>query len=237
MSVPAISLLDVSLGWRTRTVLREVSGVFPPGSMTAVVGANGAGKSTLLKAMAGLIAPLSGVLHVEGDARDIAWLPQAASLDRSFPLRVIDLVAMGAWRRVGAWDRLPGSEWARAQAALEQVGLADCAARSLFALSGGQMQRVLFARLLMQDASVMLLDEPFAAMDGETTGVLLRLMQDWHAQGRTVVAVSHDLSLVRRGFPQALLLAGRVVAWGKTAEVLSPDNLAAARGGAAQEWL
>ncbi|MEI2415818.1 ABC transporter ATP-binding protein [Orrella sp. JC864] len=217
----AASLQAVSLGWPGRVVAAGLTGDFAAGSLTAVAGPNGAGKSTLLKTLMGELAPVSGTVRLAPrHAASRAWLPQAARLDRSFPLRVIDAVLMGAWHRVGAWRRMPAGEWERAWEALEAVGLQDCADRSLQALSGGQFQRVLFARLLVQDARLLLLDEPFAAVDRATVQVLMAVISRWHAQGRTVIAVLHDLALVRQAFPQTLLLAGGAAAWGDTAQVL-----------------
>ncbi|OZI32011.1 hypothetical protein CAL29_29680 [Bordetella genomosp. 10] len=230
--VPAagITLDRVSYGWRGRPAVSDVSGVFAPGSMTAIVGPNGAGKSTLVKGIMGVLRPLAGKVRVDGAGRrELAWLPQAADLDRSFPITVRELVAMGAWRRVGPWRRFGRDERDRVEQALAAVGLADLGDRIAGTLSGGQLQRALFARLMLQDAGVLLLDEPFAAVDSHTTEDLMALLTDCHAQGRTVIAVLHDMDLVRAHFPRTLLLAGRSVAWGDTAAVLTAQNLRAAR--------
>ncbi|WP_082988458.1 zinc ABC transporter ATP-binding protein AztA [Bordetella bronchialis] len=225
-----ISLENASFGWRGRRAVSDVSGVFEPGSMTAIVGPNGAGKSTLIKGVMGVLRPMAGRVVLDGAGRrDLAWLPQAAELDKGFPITVHELVAMGAWRRVGAWRRFGAAERERVQQALAAVGLPGVGDRIVGTLSGGQLQRALFARLLLQDADALLLDEPFAAVDTHTVDDLMRLLADCHAQGRTVVAVLHDLDLVRAHFPRTLLLSGHVVAWGDTAEVLSDANLRAAR--------
>lgn len=226
----AIELDQISFGWHGHPALRSVSGSFVAGGMTAVVGPNGAGKSTLIKGIMGVLPPMAGTLRIAGAGRaDLAWLPQAAELDRSFPMTVLELVAMGAWRRVGAWRRYRGEELDGCMQALETVGLASEAGRSLDALSGGQMQRALFARMLVQDAPVLLLDEPFAAVDSHTADQLMALLCGLHQQGRTVIAVLHDLDVVRGHFPQCLLLSGSVVAWGRTEETLSEAHLRAAR--------
>jgi zinc/manganese transport system ATP-binding protein len=225
-----ISLDRVSFGWHGRRAVNEVSGVFAPGSMTAIVGPNGAGKSTLIKGVMGVLRPMSGRVLLEGGGRrDLAWLPQAADLDRSFPITVYELVAMGAWRRVGAWRRFGAAERERVQEALAAVGMAGGGDRIAGTLSGGQLQRALFARLLLQDAGVLLLDEPFTAVDTHTSEDLMRLLTQCHAQGCTVIAVLHDMDLVRAHFPRTLLLSGDVVAWGDTAAVLTEANLRAAR--------
>lgn len=233
-----IELDDVSLGWRGRIAVRGISGVFRQGSLTAVVGPNGAGKSTLLKGIVGLLNPLKGCIRLAGDPRrDLAFLPQADELDRSFPVTVYDLVAMGAWRRVGAWRRFSGEEHERVERALEAVGLSDFRHRIIGTLSGGQLRRALFARLLLHDAPTLLLDEPFAAIDRDTTDDLMRLLMAWHEEGRTVIAVLHDLEMVRACFPEALLMAGQAVAWGDTPSVLTPENLHLARHLCAGDYL
>jgi zinc/manganese transport system ATP-binding protein len=238
MSHPVIEFDQVALGWRDRVALRDVSGQFKRGSLTAVVGPNGAGKSTLIKGVMGMLSPLRGQIRLADEARsDMACLPQVGELDRSFPISVYDLVAMGAWRRVGAWRRFRAEEHERVQHALQTVGLADFGARIIGTLSGGQLQRALFARLLLHDARVLLLDEPFAAVDRATTDDLMELLHAWNNEGRTVIAVLHDLEMVRASFPQTLLLAGQVVAWGETASVLSPENLHLARHLCAGDYL
>jgi zinc/manganese transport system ATP-binding protein len=226
MSSSVIELDQVSLGWGDRVAVRDVSGVFSRGSLTAIVGPNGAGKSTLIKGIMGLVSPLRGHIRLTGCSRgDIACLPQSSELDRSFPISTYDLVAMGAWRRVGAWRGFGADEHARVQQALTMVGLADFGARPIGTLSGGQFQRALFARLVLHDARTLLLDEPFAAVDRHTTNDLMRLLKLWNADGRTVIAVLHDLEMVRTCFPNALLLGGQAVAWGPTQQVLTPENL------------
>jgi zinc/manganese transport system ATP-binding protein len=220
----------VSFGWRERVAIRDLSGAFERGSLTAVVGPNGAGKSTLIKGIMGVLSPLRGRIRLGGDTRDdMACLPQVGELDRSFPISTYDLVAMGAWRRVGAWGRFDAAERERVWQALETVGMADFGARVIGTLSGGQLQRALFARLLLHDAQTLLLDEPFAAVDRATTEDLMALLLRWNDEGRTVIAVLHDLDMVRASFPQALLLAGQAVGWGATADVLTPENLHLAR--------
>ncbi|MGS1110685.1 metal ABC transporter ATP-binding protein [Achromobacter anxifer] len=231
MNAPVtIELADASFGWHGHAALKSVSGRFAAGGMTAVVGPNGAGKSTLIKGIMGVLRPMAGSVRIGGAGRsELAWLPQAAELDRSFPVSVLDLVAMGAWRRVGGWRRYANAELERCMDALDTVGMADAAGRGVDALSGGQMQRALFARMLVQDAPVLLLDEPFAAVDSHTADDLMALLCGLHGQGRTVIAVLHDLDLVRDHFPECLLLSGSVVAWGDTDETLNDAHLKRAR--------
>ena len=214
-----VLLRDVTVRYGRRVALEAVSGEFASGSLTAVVGANGAGKSTLLAAIAGVVRPAAGV--VSRAARRLAYLPQLAALDRDYPLSVAELITLGGWREFGAF-RSPGIALrARAAAAAETVGLAARLARPIGELSAGELQRALFARLMLQDAAVILLDEPFAAVDAQSMSMLLDQMMRWHREGRTVIAVLHDLDLVRSRFPSTLVLARRCLAWGRTEAALS----------------
>ncbi len=220
----------VTLGYGRRPAVHHLDGEIAAGSLTAVVGPNGAGKSTLLKGIAGALAPLEGRIALSSGPRTrVAYLPQAADLDRSFPLSVYDLVAMGLWARSGLFGGIGRGDRARVEEGMAAVGLTGFERRPISTLSGGQMQRALFARLLLQDAAVILLDEPFTAIDAKTSADLLDLVRRWHDEARTVVAVLHDLEVVKRAFPETLLIARDPVAWGGTAEVLSAANLLKAR--------
>ena len=225
-----ITLDNVTLCYRDRPAVHHLSGQFARGSLTAIVGPNGAGKSTLLGGLMGRIAPSTGRIGLAaGLPGHIAYLPQQADIDRSFPVNVLDVVMLGHWGRLGAWRAGTAAHRAQALSALAAVGLAGVERRAIGELSSGQFQRVLFARLLLQDAPVILLDEPFNAIDERTTADLLGLLHRWHGEGRTVVAVLHDLTQVRAHFPRTLLLAREPIAWGPTAEVLQPQHLQRAR--------
>lgn len=227
----AIRLRDLTVAYRGRPAVRHLSGVFAPGSLTAIVGPNGAGKSSLLSAIAGR-APLAGGAVEFGAGRSdgrVAWLPQQAEIDRAFPIRVFDLVALGHWHRIGAFGGIDSARREAVFDAIAAVGLAGFERRGIAELSAGQFQRVLFARLLLQDAPVILLDEPFNAVDARTTTDLLAIVGRWHAGGRTVVAVLHDIDQVRAHFGRTLLLAREGIAWGPTADVLRPEHLLRAR--------
>lgn len=215
-----VRLRDVTVRYGQQTALDGVDGEFAPGSLTAVVGANGSGKSTLLGAIAGSVRLTNGTITCGGSHR-LAYLPQLAAIDCEFPLTVRELIALGGWREFGAF-RAPGSGIAnRVAAAAETAGLTERLERFIGELSRGELQRALFARLMLQDASVILLDEPFAAVDAQTVAVLIDHITRWHQEGRTVVAVLHDLSLVRTRFPSTLVLAQRCIAWGPTETALS----------------
>ncbi|WP_112664596.1 zinc ABC transporter ATP-binding protein AztA [Microvirga flavescens] len=230
MSKTTIRFDGLTLGYDRRPAVHHLSGEIASGSLMAVVGPNGAGKSTLLKGIVGTLRPLSGRIDVSLDVRSrIAYLPQAAEIDRSFPISVYDIVAMGLWFRTGLFGGIGAKDRTRIEEALSAVGLIGFERRPISTLSGGQMQRALFARLLIQDAPVILLDEPFTAIDEKTTSDLLALVKRWHHEKRTVVAVLHDLDVVRRVFPETLLIAREPVAWGETKGVLSAENLLKAR--------
>jgi zinc/manganese transport system ATP-binding protein len=227
---PAISFHDLTLGYDRHPAVHHITGEVDRGDLLALVGPNGAGKSTLLKGIIGQLKPLSGSLSLDGLKRsDIAYLPQQIDIDRSFPIAVFDAVAMGLWREIGTCRGLDRDRILAVLAALRALGLQDLGDRSVGALSGGQFQRVLFARLLLQDAAIILLDEPFRAVDTKTVEDLLRLIGRWHNEGRTVIAALHDLDQVRAHFPRTLLLAREVVAWGPTKQVLTPKNLIKSR--------
>lgn len=233
---PALAVEDLTVSYRQHPAVHHVSCRFEPGSLTAVIGPNGAGKSSLLDALTGRVQPSTGRVRTGGLPRGgLAYLPQQSGIDRSFPLRVLDVVMLGAWPRIG-WFR--GATQAQRQTALHAltlVGLTGFEDRLISELSVGQFQRVLFARVLMQDAPVILLDEPFNAIDTRTTNDLMRLVRHWHAEGRTVIAVLHDLAQVREFFPQTLLLARECVAHGPTEQVLVPQHLMRAQQ-MAEQW-
>ncbi len=208
-----IEFFGVELRHGARVILSGLSGQVETGSLTALIGPNGSGKTTLLRAIAGLHPLARGRIDIGGlKAADIALLAQGSHLDRSFPITVRDVVALAA-TRLGPFRSIGKDRLAATRAALQRVGLAEMESRPIQALSAGQFQRVLFARTIVQDARLILLDEPFTAVDAATTRLLLSVIQDWHAQGRTVIAVLHDIDLVRRHFPHTLLLTGQSGSW------------------------
>jgi zinc/manganese transport system ATP-binding protein len=228
--MPELRFRDLTLGYERHPAVHHLDGAVETGALVAVVGPNGAGKSTLFKGVVGALKPLAGSIERDGrDARDIAYLPQVADIDRSFPIDVYDMVAMGLWRRRGLFGGIGGKDHHTIEAAIAAVGLTGFERRAIGTLSGGQMQRMLFARLLIQDARMIVLDEPFTAIDAKTSADLLDLVRRWHHERRTVLVDLHDIDLVKASFPQTLLLAREPVAWGPTGDVLTPENMLKAR--------
>ena len=228
---PQLTFRDLTLGYERHPAVHHLTAEVPEGALLAVCGPNGAGKSTLLKGICGALKPIGGRIDRHGVApQEIAYLPQAAEVDLGFPISVYDLVAMGLWRRIGLFGGVAAADRARIEAALAAVGLTGFERRIVGTLSGGQLQRALFARLMLQDARLILLDEPFSALDATTFADLLGIIRRWHAEGRTVLAVLPDLECVRAVFPLTLLLARRPIAFGPTGSVLQPETLARAYG-------
>ncbi len=225
MSAP-VTLQNVTISYDRHPAVHHVSGRFERGSLTAIAGPNGAGKSTLLKAIAGIVPVEQGKITVEGS---LAYLPQASQMQRDFPMSVLHMVTTGFWLQTGAMRPITKPMRERAQKTLADVGLSTCEKRDLSGLSAGQFQRALFARMLVQDAQIMLLDEPFNAIDETTTAFLLSLLTNWHKEGRTVLCVLHQFDLIRQHFPQCLLLARECIAWDDSAKALHPENLLNAR--------
>ncbi|OZB19747.1 MAG: manganese ABC transporter ATP-binding protein [Rhodobacterales bacterium 34-62-10] len=233
---PALEVGGLTVAYGEKPVVFSVDMAVAQGTMTAIVGPNGAGKSTLLKAVLGLVKPLSGEVRLFGlplsRARDrVAYVPQRASVDWDFPACVIDVVLMGLHRELGLLRRLRPEHLARARACLARVGMEDFASRQIGQLSGGQQQRVFLARALAQSADLYLLDEPFAGVDAATEKAIIAVLKDLRAEGRTIVAVHHDLSTIRAYFEHMFLINMRAIAAGPVAEVFTSSNLQRAYGG------
>ncbi|MGJ8545686.1 MAG: metal ABC transporter ATP-binding protein [Sulfitobacter sp.] len=230
----AIRGLTVSYGQKPAVFSADMTVL--RGSMTAIIGPNGAGKSTLLKAALGILKPLAGKVSVFGQPvskqrHRIAYVPQRASVDWDFPTRVIDVVMMGLYPQLGLLGAVRRTHRAKAEDALERVGMSDFATRQIGQLSGGQQQRVFLARALVQDAELYLLDEPFAGVDAATEKAIIAVLKSLRDAGKTVVAVHHDLSTVTDYFDHVYLINTRRIAEGSVAQAFTPENLQNAYGG------
>ena len=226
----ALDFQNLTLGYDRHPAVHHLETKILEGTLTAIVGPNGAGKSTLLKGVVGKLTPLEGRVQF-GSLRceDVAYLPQQIEIDRSFPVSVFDLVAMGLWREIGPFGHLSVRHRDRIVAAISTVGLEGLEHRQIGSLSGGQMQRTLFARLLLQDAQLVLLDEPFTAIDARTMADLIEVVRGWNGEGRTVLAVLHDIETVRAHFPRTMMLARELIEHGPTEHVLTAENQFRAR--------
>lgn len=221
-----IHIENVSHHIGKQTILNNIRLEIPAGGITALIGPNGAGKSTLLKAVMGLLKADTGkVVWQDLQRKDIAYLPQQSEIDRSQPMTVFELAALGLWYEIGFFGRVNAAQRRRVSEALARVEMADFAARPIAHLSNGQFQRVLFARMLVQNARLLLLDEPFNAVDAKTTYALLEVLRQCHQEGRGVIAVLHDYEQVRAYFPHTLLLAREKIAAGTTEKVLVDEAL------------
>lgn len=217
---------NLTLGYNRHPAVHHLYGEIAAGSLLAVVGPNGAGKSTLLKGIIGELTPMQGNIELIGlERRSIAYLAQQSTVDSSFPIIIYDFVAMGLWAEFGAFRSFNSAARRRIEAAIEAVGLSGLERRPIGQLSGGQLQRARFARLMLQDAPLVLLDEPYSAIDTNSVRDLAALVRHWNQEGRTVISVLHDFGHVRQEYPETLLLAREAVAQGGTAEVLSEANL------------
>jgi len=208
-----IVLNQLVVGYQHRAVTPELGGEFSRGSMTALVGANGCGKSTLLKTLCGMLPAVSGSVSFTTPRPSMAWLPQHSDIEKSFPLTVFDLVVMGFWRHCGWFRGISRQQRQQALSALDRVNMLPFAEAAPGTLSGGQLQRVLFARLLVQDAELLLLDEPFSGVDSDTIALLLALLAERHRAGCTLIVVLHDMATVAQHFPQVLRLKVQHSEW------------------------
>jgi ABC-type Mn/Zn transport systems, ATPase component len=221
-----ITLDNLVAGYDRLAITPSLCGVIEPGSLTAIVGVNGCGKSTLLKTLAGFIPPVSGLLRWYEQRPVIGWLAQRHALESQFPLTVHDVVSQGAWPRVSLFRGLNREMRGRIHGAIERVGLTALVNVPIEALSGGQFQRMLFARVLVQQAPLVMLDEPFTGIDEATSQALMDVILDMHRGGQTILVVLHDNERVSRHFPETLLLESGHAQWGKTPAVLSAFDTA-----------
>lgn len=229
-SGPILRFDNLTLGYNRHPAVHHLKGEVAAGSMLAVVGPNGAGKSTLLKGIVGELRPMQGRVDLIGLKREgIAYLTQQSTLDGSFPIVIHDFVAMGLWAQFGAFRGFNRGAKQRIEEAIAAVGLSGLENRPIGQLSGGQLQRARFACVMLQDSPLLLLDEPYGAIDANTVRDLAALVRRWNSEGRTIISVLHDLEHVRQEYPETLLLAREMVTRGATVQALCEENLQRAR--------
>jgi manganese/zinc/iron transport system ATP- binding protein len=231
-----LMLRDVGAGYGDGLVLRDVDLRIAPGSIVGVIGPNGSGKSTLLKAILGLTPVVTGEVLLDGrpaaqQRGRIAYVPQREAVDWSFPVSAGQVVGMGRYPHLG-WLRLAGAQDAAlVHEALDRVAMAELTDRQIGSLSGGQQQRVFLARALVQEASVLLLDEPMTGVDQTTEQLIIRLLRELRDAGVTILHATHDLESAADLSDQLCFVNGRVVAFGPPAETFVPPVLHATFGG------
>ncbi|MDR9394053.1 metal ABC transporter ATP-binding protein [Roseovarius sp. SYSU LYC5161] len=236
LSQSPLAIRGLTVSYGEKPAVFSVNATFVSGAMTAIIGPNGAGKSTLLKAALGIVKPLSGRVTCWGvplskQRHLIAYVPQRASVDWDFPTRVIDVVLMGLYRELGWLRRVRTRHLEAAMTCLGRVGMEGFADRQIGQLSGGQQQRVFLARALAQNAELYLLDEPFAGVDAATETAIIAVLKDLKAQGKSIVAVHHDLTTVPDYFDNAFLINTRAIAEGPVAQTFTDKALQEAYGG------
>ena len=233
---PAIEISDLTVAYERKPVLWEINLSVAQGVLGGIVGPNGAGKSTLIKAILELVPRVSGSIKVLGQPigpqrHRIAYVPQRESVDWDFPSTVLDVVLMGMYREIGWFRRTRREHRQRAIEALERVGIADLKDRQISQLSGGQQQRTFLARALVQSSDIMLLDEPFAAVDAATEQSIIQVLGQQRDLGKTILVVHHDLHTVPQYFDHVLLINVHAVAWGPIEQVFTEENLKRTYGG------
>ncbi|HET7416607.1 MAG TPA: metal ABC transporter ATP-binding protein [Solirubrobacterales bacterium] len=224
---PLIEATGLSAGYEGRPAISGVAFALRAGERMALLGPNGGGKTTLLRALLGELAPQTGELRV---AVRCGIVPQTERSQLDYPVSALDVAAMGALSRLPWWRRPGRREREQAGAALDRVGLRPLADRTFGKLSGGQRQRVLIARSLVQDARVLLLDEPFSGLDRPSSERLEDLIGELAEEGRTVVIATHDLEQARRS-DSVLCINHRQIAFGPPEETLDVAVLEATYGG------
>jgi ABC-type Mn2+/Zn2+ transport system ATPase subunit len=219
---------ELAAGYDGRPVIERVSFSVAPGTRIGVLGPNGGGKTTLFRVLLGELRPLHGSVEVRASC---GYVPQTERSRLDYPVSALDVALMGTLTRIAWWRRIGSGERRRALEALRAVGLEEVAGEQFGRLSGGQRQRVLVARALVQDARVLLLDEPFAGVDERSVEALMALIDGLAAEGRSILIATHDLEQTVR-WDQVLCLNGRQIAFGRPDQALSVPVLEATYGGA-----
>lgn len=233
--IPALQVSQLTVNYDKTPVLWDISLQIPTGKLVGIIGPNGAGKSTFIKAALGMIKPISGKVEyfhqpLKKVRKDIAYVPQRETVDWDFPITARDLVLMGRYGRLGLlrWPRK--ADWAAADHYLETVGMSAYAKRQISQLSGGQQQRVFIARALLQEADIYFMDEPFSGIDMATETLLMNVLRQLIAKGKTIFVVHHDLNTVESYFDWVIMLNMRLVAYGPTLQTYNPDTLLSTYG-------
>ena len=229
-----LELKDVSVVFNEGTVnekvaLNNINLALDKGDFVTIIGSNGAGKSTLIKALIDIIPHSGKILFNKQPIRQqlnrISYFSDNADSDFNFPITVIECISLGLYPKTKFFKRLSKSDWSKVTDALTLLGLNDLAHRQISQLSGGQFQRVLIARCLVQEADIILLDEPFVGIDSVSEDIIMNTLRELRDKGKLILIVHHDLSKVPHYFDQVILLNRKLIASGPTTLIFNEDNL------------
>ncbi|MDN5464211.1 MAG: metal ABC transporter ATP-binding protein [Lactococcus lactis] len=229
-----INTKNLNVFYNENKVLKDIQLEVIPGRITGIIGPNGAGKSTLIKAILNIV-PHSGEILINGEVskkqlKKIAYVEQKSDIDHTFPIKVKECVSLGTYTGLKLFQKLGAKEWSRVSEALQKVNLLDYENRQIGELSGGQFQRVLLARCLVQEADYIFLDEPFVGIDSISEKIIMDILQDLKHQGKTILIVHHDLSKVKEYFDDIIILNRELIAYGSVRDSFNQKYLKAAYG-------
>ncbi|MCS4488460.1 metal ABC transporter ATP-binding protein [Streptococcus sciuri] len=229
-----IEIKKLSVSYHQVLALEDITLNITGPTITGILGPNGAGKSTLLKGMLGIIDHKGQTLldgaAIHKNRGKVAYVEQKAAIDFTFPITVKECVSLGLYPKIKLFSRLKETDWKKVLLALETVGMADFANRQISELSGGQFQRVLIARCLVQDADYIFLDEPFVGIDSVSEEIIMTTLRKLKDEGKTILIVHHDLTKVKNYFDHVLLLNRQVLGFGETQTTFTKEHLQATYG-------
>ena len=224
-----IEMKNLSVNYQGQLALEPTSLTIKGPTITGIIGPNGAGKSTLIKGMLGIVESEGQTFldtkPMKLELSKIAYVEQKIHIDYNFPIKVKECVSLGLYPKIKLFQRLKASDWEKVARALKIVGLEDFAERQISQLSGGQFQRVLIARCLVQEAEYIFLDEPFVGIDSVSEEIIMETLRQLRKAGKTILIVHHDLSKVVAYFDQVLLLNKEVIAFGSTESTFTKENM------------
>ncbi|WP_207694174.1 ABC transporter ATP-binding protein [Enterococcus sp. DIV0212c] len=230
-----LTIKHLTVSYQGHKALNDISLQIPAGKITGIIGPNGAGKSTFLKGLLGLIKTdsrtvLAGEQSIDTQKKRIAYVEQRSALDLSFPINVMEVVLLGTYPKLGLMKRPKKEEKEQALTALKTVQLEEFAKRQIGELSGGQLQRVFIARVLAQEADIIILDEPFVGIDMTSEKVIMDILKQLKEAGKTILIVHHDLHKVAHYFDDVIILKKQLIACGPVATTFTNKNIQLAYG-------
>jgi iron/zinc/copper transport system ATP-binding protein len=225
-----LAITDLTVAYDDTPVFADVAVTFNKGKITGIIGPNGAGKSTLIKAILGLVKSQSGAAEYDGEPlkhfqKQIAYVEQRKDLDLTFPVDVFTLTETGTYGRLGLFRNPGKKEQEETRSALAQVGLEEYAQRQIGNLSGGQLQRVFVARAIVQQAEIIILDEPFVGIDLQSETAIMKILKQWRDEGKTIIVVHHDLNKVSRYFDDLVVMNHGIIDHGPVQAVYNSKNI------------